>query len=430
MACLLLVLARTAAAGEYQYTLSYSADYSNNIGLAPTDEQDELIHVLDSNFILSQESRELDARAAARATYRDYQKNTFADQTTLGLDSEVTWKPLPESFQWVATDVYTQVAASPTLADTPANRLNTNVFSTGPDVFWRPDPVNTVQLGARYGSNTFSGTDNASLADDADNTRRTGTIAWSYRYSPVTTLSIGHSTESVRFSNPGIGTNFDFRTNQTTAGLVSQRETNTFALDAGETRLKRTGQPEIHGKLGRLSWKRQLSSDSAFSIIAARSLSDTAGQLLAGSGGTTPIGAPLALSTSDVFTSKTATVLYSRGFGRGSLTLSAFRAERVFELSTADNDDARGATIQYTRSFSERLTSAAKFNYVRTLFPTITREDEDKAGTISLQYKLTHTLFGGVSVSRRIRQSTDPTAAFAENRVVLSLAYNSIPIRW
>jgi Putative beta-barrel porin 2 len=430
VACAIVFVARTAAAGEYAYALSYSADHSDNIGLTPTDTKSELIHTVSGSFTLNQIDRALDARAHGSVTYQDYQHNTFADQTTLGLDAAVLWKPLPESLHWAATDVYTQLAANPTQANTPANRVNANVFSTGPDIIWRVDPVNTVQLGARYVNNTFSGTDNATLGTDADNNRKNASIQWSYRYSPVTTLSLAHLTESVRFDQPGVGTNFDFRTNQTTASLVNRRDTNTFSVDVGASRVDREGQPEIHGNLGRLSWTRQLSSDSTFSLSAARSLSDAAGELLAGSGTTGPVGAPLGISTSDIFTARTVTLLYSRRFGAGTLTFSGFRVERVFELSTADNDDARGGSLQWARTFSERVTGVASFLYVKTLFPTIVREDRDSTEAVSLQYRFTRQLVGGISVAHRSLDSTDPTADFKENRIVLSLVYNSLPMRW
>jgi hypothetical protein len=430
VACSTLFLVRTAAAGEYTYSLSYSAEDSDNVGLSATNQKSELTHVLDSNFVFSQIDRNLDARASARAAYRAYQHNTFADEATFGLDSALVWKPLPEVFQWAVNEIFTQVMANPTQADTPANRVNTNVFSTGPDVFWRLDPVNTVQLSARYVSNTFSGTNNAVLTTDADNTRGNGTIKWSYRYSPVTTFSLGHATESVRFKDPGVGTNLDFRTQETTVGLANRRSRNTFTIELGETRIDRSGQPEISGGSGRLSWARELASDSVFSLSAARSLSDTAGEILVGSGATAPIGAPLAVNTSDIFAARTYTLEYSRSIGGGNLGVSAFRAERTFKLATNDNDDARGGNIQYSRIFSERVTGTVLVGFVRTLFPTIVREDRNKTAAASLQYRFTRRLVGGLSVARQSQSSTDPSADFDENRIALSLVYNSLPIRW
>lgn len=429
--CATLLAAQTAAAGEYTYSLSYSADYSDNLSLTPTDEKSGLTQVLDSGLNLSQADRDLDARLAARASYRNYQNSTFQDESTLGMDGALVWKPLPEAFQWSFNDVYTQVAANPTQADTPANRVNANVFSTGPDVFWRPNPVNTVQLGARYATNTFSDSNNTSVAaSDANNTRRSGSARWFYRYSTLTTLSVAQVAESVRFENAGVGTNLDFRTNETTIGLVNRRARNVFSLDVGETRIERSGQPEVRGGLGRLMWSRELGSDSAFSLTAARGLSDTASELLAGSGSTGVSGAPLSVSSSDIFTSKTVTLLYSSGLGGGTAAFSAFRAERDFELAQTNNEDAKGANVQYSRQFSGRVSGGGSVTYTKTFFPAVMREDTDQSVTTSLQYKFTRTVIGGLTLARRTRTSTIASSDFDEDRVVLSIAYNSLPARW
>ena len=429
--CAMLLAARTAPAGEYTYSVAYSADYSDNLSLTPTDKKSGLTQVLDSGFNLSQVDRELDARIAARASYRYYQNNVFKDESTLGLDGAIVWKPLPDAFQWSFNDVYTQVAADPTQADTAANRVNANVFSTGPDIFWRLNPVNTLQLGARYATNTFSDTNNTTVAaSDANNTRRSGSARWFYRYSPLTTLSISHVTESVRFDDPGVGTNLDFRTNESTVGLVNRRSRNTFSLDIGETRINRSGQPEVRGGLERLMWSRELGSDSTFSLTAARGLSDTASELLAGSGATGASGAPLSVSSSDIFTSKTVTLLYSTGLGGGTASFSVFHAQRDFELDLANNEDAKGANVQYSRQFSARVSGGGSLTYTKTYFPVVVREDTDRSVTAGLQYKFTRTVLGGLTLARRTRRSTIETSDFDEDRVVLSIAYNSLPARW
>jgi len=431
VAILAIIVARPVCAGEYTYSLSYSADYSDNISLTPTDQKSGVTQMIDTGFNLSQVDRDLDTRIAARAGYRYYENNTFRDESTVGLDGALVWKPVPDALHWSVNDVYTQVTADPTQADTAANRVNANVFSTGPDIFWRPNPINVIQLGGRYVNNTFSDTNNTTTsASDADNTRRNGTIRWFYRYTPLTTLSVGHVTESVRFKNPGVGNNLNFRTNESTVGIVNRRTSGTFSLDVGETRIDREGQPEVRGGLGRLLWSRQLSSDSSFSLAAARSLSDTASELLAASGGSPTEGAPLSVSSADIFVSKTVTLQYSTGLGGGALSLSLFRADRDFELAQANNEEAKGANLQYSRPFSARTTGSSSFTYTRTFFPTVMREDTDKSATVGVQYKFTRTVVGGLSVLRRTRSSSIPASDFDENRVVLSVAYNSLPARW
>lgn len=421
---------RPAIAADYTHTFAYSAEYSDNVRLARTDKQDELSHVLSAGFVVNQDSRELNARVQGRLAYRDYQHNTFADDTSAGLDGTVVWKPLPDAFHWTVQDVYTQVLADPTAADTPANRVNANVFSTGPDIFWRLSAVNTLQLGGRYALSSFDASEDTAAVSsaEADNTRRSGTLRWLYRSSPVTTLSATSSTESVEFDDPAESV-FDFRRNETSVGLTNSIARNNITLDFGETRIKRKNLPEIDGASGQFSWVRELGSDATFSLTASRSLSDAAEELLATSGGTT--SAPgTTVSSSDIFVSRQVNLLYSRRSAFNTLAFSLFRSERAFERTTTDNEESKGGNIEYTHIVSQAVSALMSVRYVETLFPSFPREDETTTAGLGLQYRLGRTLTGGLAYTRQSRSSTDSGSEYVENRAVLSLVYNRPVSRW
>lgn len=434
----------TAIAGEYSYGFGYSAEYSDNPRLVPNAMEDELTHILNAGFSANQNSRELDLRAQASAAYRNYQHNVFADGSLFGFNGALVWKPLPDVLHWTIEDVYTQVAANATVADTPANRVNANVLSTGPDLFWRIGPVQTLQLGGRYASTEFDTTDDAMTAssNEADNTRETGTVRWFYRSSPTTTFSVGYLAEDVDF-DASAASALDFRRYETTVGFVNRIARNSVTLDLGKTRIQRDSQPEIEGALVRLSWLRELTSDATFSVTASRSLSDTAEELLATvaepSVGrparreepiTTDAAGGTLVNTSDIFVSKQFMALYTRRSGNSLLSISVFRSKRFFEIDLASDEDAIGGSAEINRPLTDTLSASAAVRYVETTFPTLQREDETTTAGVALQYRLTRTLSSGLAYTRQSRSSSDPGSEYAENRAVLSLSYNSIPTRW
>src|ERR1051325_9526648 len=190
---------KTAAAGEITYNASYAAEYSDNVRQTPTDHQEELAHALGAGLLANESNRELDMHAALTATYRDYQRNLFADGTTYGLNGTLVWKPLPEALHWTVQDVYTQGAFNGGQPDTPANRVNANVFSTGPDVFWHISAVQTLELAGRYAQSSFHATENTAGGTTFDNASRSGNARWFYHSSPVTTFSLSYLAESTTF---------------------------------------------------------------------------------------------------------------------------------------------------------------------------------------------------------------------------------------
>ena len=328
--CSMSLAAIQAATGaEYSYTLGYAAEYSDNVRLvAPPNEEHEMIQVVNAGFHLEHVSRDVDARVLARAAYRDYRNGTFGDDTSLGVDGVVEWKAIPDAFHWTVQDVYAQLLANPTAADTPANRVNTNVFSTGPDFFWRLTSVHTLQLGGRYALSSFDATEDTATTSttEADNTRRNATLRWLFRPSAVTTYYVGGLTERVEFDDTGLS-DADFRRKEASVGLMSTIARNNLTVDLGKTRIRQRNGNEFEGGSGRLSWVRVLTSDSSITLRASRTLSDAADALLMTSG-VPQLPSTTAVSTSDVFLSKQATFLYSRRSVYNLFEISLFRNER------------------------------------------------------------------------------------------------------
>lgn len=417
---------RTVMGAEYSYTLGYTAEYSDNVRLvAPPNEEHELIHVLTGGFRFEHASRDVDARVLARAAYRDYRNGTFSDSALLGMDSYIEWKPLPDAFHWTVQDVYAQLLADPARADTPANRVNTNVLSTGPDLFWRLTSVHTLQLGGRYAISSFDATDDTATTStiEADNTRRNVNLRWLYRPSPVTTYYVGGLTERVEFDDTGLS-DANFRRNEVSVGLISTIARNSLTVDLGKTRIRQRNGNEFEGGSGRLSWVRVLRSDSSITLRASRALSDAAETLLTTSG-VPQLPNTTTVSTSDLFLSKQISALYSQRSVYNVFELSLFRNEREFEISTLNNEEAKGVSIDFTHNYTDAFAIRPSIGYVESLFPLRPREDETATGSLAFLYRLSRTLTGSLAFARQERSSTDPGAEYTEDRVMLGLTYNT-----
>ena len=425
-----LVCTEPASAAEYSYTLAASEEFTDNARLAPRDEEDETAHVLSAGFQLTETRQELDARIQARAAYREYVHDIFADQATLGFAGNMVWKPRPNVFHWSVDDVYTQVLADSTVADTPANRVNVNVFSTGPDLFWRISNVQSLQLGGRVAVSSFDETDDTASGGNGDNKRRRGTVRWHYRATPLTAVSLGYLAEEVEFDDAAVARDFDFRRYETSLGLTSQVARNNLSAEVGYNRIRRQNQEEVDGALGRLSWRREITQQATFSLIASQSLSDTAQDLVAVTNASGLSADATSVSSTDIFVSRRVSAEYALRGKLNTLTLSLFREERVFEIDEASDEERKGGTIVYGRLFTPAVTGTVSVGYVDTLFPNSGREDESRTAGVGVNYKINRTLFADVNYTRRTRDSSDANADYVENRAVVSLGYSSLPTRW
>lgn len=425
-----VVCTEPARAAEYSYTLAFSEEYTDNARLAPRDEEDETAHVLSAGFQLTETRQELDARIQARAAYREYVNDTFADQATVGFAGAVVWKPRLNVFHWNVDDVYTQVLADPAGTDTPANRVNVNVFSTGPDLFWRISNVQSLQLGGRVAVSSFDQTDDTTGGGNADNNRRRGTVRWHYRATPLTAISLGYLAEQVEFDDASVARDFDFRRYETSLGLTSQVARNNLSAEVGYNRIRRQDRREVDGALGRLSWRREITPQTTFSLIASQSLSDTAQDLVTTTSASGLGTGSTSVSSTDIFVSRRVIAAYTLRGKLNTLALSLFREERVFEVNSASDEERRGGTIEYGRLFTQAVTGRVSVGYVDALFPDTDREDETRSAAIGVNYKISRTVFADVGYTRRTRDSSDASAEYVENRAVVSIGYQSLPTHW
>lgn len=408
-------------AGEFAYGAGYQAEHSDNIRLTSTDERSDWIHTLLTGFAYQENSADLVARVHAQATYYDYQRSSFDNETLFDLNSSAVWTISPQRFLWTLEDNYQQGLVNSTGVDTPANRTNLNVLSTGPDVYLRIAPVHTLALGARVGD-VYTGQVNA------DNKRFTGTAGWLYQYSPTTTLSLNYRALDVKYDNTVL--NNDFVTQDVFFRGQFQPSRSQYVIDLGNTRTSFDRGADVKGTLARFSWIRQATQESRFGVSASRELSNTGTDVL----GTTSAGetaAPSGLTrtviTGDVYTSKGGTIFYTR---RGSLFGAQFEASRrKFDFATTPQDRKETDGRLQIDYFVSALTTASLFTqYTRTEYLNFFQRDTERSSGLRLDHHLNRTVSLGLEARHHDRDSTVSSLNFVDNRALITIQYSSGPL--
>ncbi len=405
-----------ANAADTVFSLGYSLQHSDNIQLAPVNKQDEWINIATVSYAFQENSVSLEGGVQGSAAYHDYRHDTFSDESVFGLNANLKWKISPERFWWTLEDIFTQTAIRPLDPDTPTNRQNTNVFSTGPDYTLRLSPVNSMQFGARYTDNTFE-------TSVLDNTRNTGDVRWIYAASPRTTLTFNYEVEAVDFKNEILNQNF----NRRDAFLqVSHRlSRNLFLLEGGSTSIHRDRATDVDGSRERFSWTHELTPTSIFNLSASSELSDVTRETLAAAASTQP-SIPGNIVNSDVFRSKKADIVFTHRRGYGRDVVSLFRHEDDFQISPSD-EVRRGGNINIGYEFTEVVTGEffASSSKVENSSVTPIVKYKDTIIGLRLSNHLTKTVNLGFELNQNRRASDNQLQTYAENRVMLSLSYVS-----
>ena len=290
--------------------------------------------------------------------------------------------------------------------------------------------MQTLALGARVGD-VYTG------RADADNTRFNGSAAWLYQSSLVSTYSLNYQALDVRYDNSTL--NNDFKRQDFFARAEYRPTRSQYTLDFGTSDINRDRGNDLRGTLARLSWTRQASAESSFGINVSREFSDTATDLLAASQVLmAPTTAPTAqtapatfltpdMLTADVYFAKRGEIFYTYRGSQTGVQFQASQRDLDFETTLLDRRETNGRLqIDY---FSSPVTTISVFvENTRTKYLDLIRRDTDRNSGVRLNYFVTHTISLGLEGRHTERTSTVSTAAYVDNRVLLSIMYQTGPL--
>jgi hypothetical protein len=403
-------------AGEFAYGLGYTAEHSDNIARVSTNERSDLIHTLLTGFAYQENSIELVAHVLAQATYNTYQKNSFGDETLFDVNSSAVWIS-PQRFFWTLEDRYQQGLVDSTGVDTPANRTNVNVFSTGPDVYLQLAPVHTLAFGARAGY-VYTGRANA------DNKRFTGTAGWLYQSSPITTLSLNYHLLNVRYDDSVL--NDDYSSEDIFVRADFRPSRSRYVFDLGVTNINFDRGNDASGTLARLSWIRQSTPESSFGASVTKEFLDTGSDALATttSGSQRSTSGQASVITGDVYTTKGGNIFYSHRGSQFGVDFLAEKRKLDFETTPQDRKETTGRLqVKY---FSVGSTTTTLFTeYIRTEYISIVQRDTEQNTGIRLDYQINRTLSLGLEGRHLDRSSTVSSSNFVDNRALFTVLYSS-----
>jgi len=413
-------------AGEYAYGIGYTAEHSDNIALVSSNERSDWIHSLLAGMAYQENTADVVAHVLAQATYNTYQNNSYGNETLFDMNSSAVWTLSPQRFLWTLEDSYQQGLVDSSGVYTPTNRTNINVLSTGPDANLRLSPVHTLAFGARVGD-VYTGDANA------DNKRASGTAAWLYMPSAITTLSLNYQVLDVKYDDATL--NNDFKSQDIFFRVQSQPSLSRYVLDLGETHINFARGADTSGSLARLSWIRQSNPESSFGASVSKEFLNTGTDVLAtstasgaASSSTTPGGGLTAIVTSDVYTAKGGTIFYDHHGSQFGLQFRAGKRKLDFEVTPQDRKETNG-NLQISYLFQGAMTTASLFtDYYRTEYLDVIRRDTERNTGARLEYRLTREVSLGLEGRHHDRDSTLATSSFVDNRVLLTILYSSGPL--
>jgi len=405
-------LARSA---EYGYTIGGGLEYTDNVDLAPTDPKSDLIYILNGGYNYSDQSAHLDLAMGLAGQFRIHRDETYDNEFLGAANVAATWKPYPGLFHWVVEDVYTPTI-DPQDKPTVSNVKHANIFSTGPDTFFRFGPVDTLNVGGRVVDARYQ-------EADGDNTGTLGYVRWLHRTSERTTLSLNHERQNVNYNDKAED---DFRQLTNFAGLAFQSARDRFNLNYGYSTIDREHEDTIRTHIGSVIWDRFISGRTQFNLRLTRDLGNSDGDVVQQTQNQQNPGAVDTPNTTDVYVLREAAARLRWGITPGTARASSigvFWNDREYEIDKDSNEQDQGLTLDVVWPFTSLLYATVSGSYTERDYYGVKRRDDETIVGIGMSYLLTRRTTIGAYVRHDNNNSTDPGEEYVENRFGVFLSY-------
>lgn len=396
------------------YAIGTEAEYSDNITLTENNEEEEVGLSLLLAYSLEHSSTAFEGDIRALLDYVNYVNNVFSNETLGSLRTDLEWRPMPGVFHWRLEDYFTQTARDTTAPETPDNRINTNAFATGPDVFFRLAPATTLEASARRAEYYFEDS-------DIDSSRNMATVGWVRALRPTFDLSANVAFEDTDFSE---AINSDFTRTDYFVRADTSRGRSTLTADIGITRVDRDNEENLDGFLGRLALMRQVGVNTQFHIEASSQYTDSGTDLLMAGASPFELDRSNEQVTGDIFFDRRIEGRYRRGSSERNWEIHLLLRDEDYETIPRDRE-TYSARFLIHRAIAPATYLNGHALLRREDYVETTQLDKEAEYSLGVERRLGRHLTARLDYTFNTRNSTLAGGDYDENRVIFLIYYGT-----
>lgn len=410
-AALLIAFVTPLPAAEWGANVGTAIAYSDNVESSPEPESAALVSVdAAAQYLSVTRTFTLDAEAAV--TVREYLDGDYGTDVLPQARGELYWIPIPERFQWLVRDDLGQVALTPSDSLLPADRENTNIFSTGPQFFQPLGTRTRLEVSALFSDIYYE-------ESEFDNNRLSGQIELHREIGRAKDVLLGVSHTRTEYKDEQYG-GFDIA--QAYVGYDSVGRRTTLHAEVGVQQLADNGD-KSSGEYFDVNVEHELSRRTTLSLQYLNQLGDSADLFILDNELQPSLGdtADVPVVSDPIQQQRAGVELRFEG-ARTTISPSLIWSKEEIQSTTLPDRETYGMELDITRRISRRVIGGFRTYYLRQTSNDIEfPQQDDYAVALNATYRMTGRLSFRGEVSRHGRKNAP--SEYDENRVVLELRY-------
>lgn len=418
----LCLINSVVTAVEINYGLDASMTRIDNINLTLTPSKEEWVTSLTGNLSLVENSSELIANINASLSHKLYDSSTHLNKSIANLSANARWIIKPKQLDWFISDLYTQSLINPLGVDIQSNRQDTNVFSTGPNYYWRINSINNVNLEARLGKVN-------SENKVGDNTLLSTATRWVYKVNSRLNTSINSESIAIDYNDNTIGAH----TRRNLYAKVDYKKArNTYTAEAGTTSIDYEKQDNQTGQRYFLSINSERTRQSTVNFTYKHNISDAGTKLISNVASSDSNLATDSASTeifvSDIYTDDSINLNYIKKTEISSYSFGITERNQSYNANSDLDRNISVYTFKPTYYYSPVTFFSLEASKIITNYKNLDsgRQDIDENYKLKYNYRLRKNMLFNIGLESIDRASTDQLQSYKDNRINITLSYTSI----
>lgn len=402
-----------AALAVFEPGIGIGFEYSDNAGLTPDNEDEDLILLGQLAAKIEQTSGSMTLDAATSVTYENYTDDTFSDQYYFDLNATAGWEMIPGRVNWVMRDFFTQRLEDSIDRSTPNNIEDVNIFNVAPDITM---PISRVQRVVV----TPSVSDFYYEDSDTDNQRYSLSLDWLYSTSATNEVGLGSSISKTSFEDED--KNPDFSASNIHAVISGELARSKYIANLGYTHIDRDVFENRSAPTGSLDWVLGIAGRTEARVYLATDLTDSSYSAL---------GSAIDPGIGDVDNEQISGDIYRNNIARGTFTRrgATLKSRLWAEIRDLDYKEAaqdrevQNLGLKFDYQMRALMSSALYAKYKRTKRTEQNRTDKQYVVGGQIGYQLARKLRTVFNLQYQDKDSTENADEFSEFSGLIGLVY-------
>lgn len=353
----------------------------------------------------------------------NYVNNIVDDRNLLNLSAQALMRVQPGQFEWMFSDVFSQIAINVLEADSIPNQQDVNIFTTGPNYLVRLNSKNSLRFELRYLSSRFE-------VRTTNSDRYISRIIEQHAVNSNFKILFNFNNELVRFKGEQIGVdnslNTDYLRNDVFLTLEYSKFNSLSSFEIGSTDVFFEGDTVKDQNLVRYAVSSLYNNTRTSSILfrANRSVEDRAINA-----GNFALNNTLNTNTSavDLYLIESVRVLYNKIFSLGSISIDPYITRVRYNVQKNLNIHGKGLNLRSEFNLSGRSRFSFDMLFIETDYDNIEpkRIDNDTTYRFLYNYRVRRNVNATIGYTSLQRESTNLNFSYEDARIFVSLEYTS-----